>query len=136
MMKECDALGARIEALGKLLDEREERTKDRFSAMEKAVATAFQNSERAIDKADASNQRHFAQVNEFRQSLQDQTSKYLEKTVYDVQHKMLADKLETIYVRFTQMEAKSVVSQWIFGIVVALAAPSVAIIIYLFERSK
>jgi len=141
----CDALSARIIALHHLLDEREERTKDRFASMEKAVSAAFASAEKAIDKADAANQKHFAQINEFRAALEDQTARYLEKEIYAVQHAALITRQETLTNRVVELEqrfvslvsasaAQSRTTLWIIGIAIALVAPAVTIAIYLLGR--
>ena len=141
----CDAVNARITALHHIIDEREERTKDRFAAMEKAVVAAFVSSEKAIDKADSANQRHFSQINEFRAALEDQTEKYLEREVYTVQHNSILSRQDALTNRINELEqrfvslvsastAQSRTTLWIIGIAIALVAPAVTIAIYLLGR--
>ena len=44
----CESLSARLVALEKMLDEREDRTKERFSAMKIAVDAALGSADRAV----------------------------------------------------------------------------------------
>ena len=66
-----DALLARIEAISILIDEREERTKERFHAMKVAIDAALAAADRAVNKAEQSTEKRFEGVNEFRATLAD-----------------------------------------------------------------
>ncbi len=138
---ECNALSVRIDALSTLLNEREARTKDRFAAMDRITVAAFAASEKAIEKADAANQRHFGQINEFRAALEDQTQKYLEKSVYSAQHEALASRLDAFATRLHAIEgqitansaaaaAQTRATQWFVGIALALVAPTVGLLVF------
>ncbi len=145
MSKDCDALNARIEALSKILDEREERTKDRFIALDRMTVTAFAASEKAIEKADAANQRHFSQINEFRAALEDQTKKYLETRVYEAQNESVVSKIDVVSARLYELEklvtstitasaAQARLTQILLGAAIGLTTPAVAFIIYLLTK--
>ncbi len=85
------ALHARIEALERMLDEREERTKERFVNMDRAVSAALVAADRAVEKAERATERRFEGVNEFRETLRDQASTLMPRVEYTVQHKALTD---------------------------------------------
>ena len=53
------------------------RVEGRFDALEKATEQAFENSQRAIDKADMATEKRFEGVNEFRAALADQANKFV-----------------------------------------------------------
>lgn len=53
------------------------RVNQRFDAVEKATAQAFENSQRAIDKADVATEKRFEGVNEFRAALADQAANFV-----------------------------------------------------------
>ena len=71
------------------------RVNERFHAVETATEKAFENSQRAIDKADLATEKRFEGVNEFRAALSDQASRF----VTAEQLKTLAEKLEAGYTR-------------------------------------
>lgn len=71
------------------------RVNERFTSVEKATASAFENSQRAIDKADQATEKRFEGVNEFRAALSDQASRF----VTAEQLNAVADKLEAGYLR-------------------------------------
>ncbi len=70
---------ARIEALEKMLAERDRRYTERFDAQEGANKLALEAAEKAVLKAEAANERRFENVNEFRQTLSDQATKFISK---------------------------------------------------------
>lgn len=96
----CDALSARIEALKTLMDEREDRTKERFALMEKNINVAMTASDKAVTKAETATEKRFESVNEFRETLRDQAATLMPRAEYDVQHKALEEKLN-VFIRST-----------------------------------
>lgn len=61
---------------------------------EKRYEQRFQSQEKAIDKSDTATEKRFEGVNEFRQALADQTSKFLTRDEYDRAHLDLIAKVE------------------------------------------
>ena len=96
MGDDCAGLTARITALEKMLDEREDRTKERFVALDKNISTAIAAADKAVGKAESATERRFEGVNEFRQTLADQASLLMPRAEYLVQHGALAEKLESL----------------------------------------
>ena len=99
MGDDCGGLTARITALEKMLDEREDRTKERFAAMERSVNIAMVASDRAVTKAEDATNKRFEGVNEFRQTLADQASGLMPRNEYTVQHKSLQEKVDALMPR-------------------------------------
>ncbi len=114
-------------------------------ALDRMTTAAFSASEKAIEKADAANQRHFSQINEFRAALEDQTKKYLETRVYEAQHENLASKIELVSTRLFDLEktvtatitasaTQARLTQILIGAAIGLTTPAVAFIIYLLTK--
>lgn len=96
---ECNALRVRIEALEKMLTEREDRTKERFDSINRATTLARESMEKRLDG-----------MNDFRNTLKDQAAafiprsefmrviselnRYLTKDVYEVQHAQVWKQVE------------------------------------------
>ncbi len=55
----------------------EKRSDLRFEAMKEQVSEAFHSSQRAIDKADIATEKRFEGVNEFREALSDQATRFV-----------------------------------------------------------
>jgi hypothetical protein len=103
--RDCGALNARIVALGKMLDEREMRSVERFDAIKESVAFALAAADKALTKAEAANEKRFDSVNEFRETLADQAAKFMLTNVYDVERRAIADKLDSLTARIGNVEA-------------------------------
>ena len=103
---ECDGLSARIEALAKLLDEREDRTKERFASMKIAVDAALAAADRAVTKAEIATEKRFESVNEFRDTLRDQSNTLLPRLEYNVQHTALVEVVNNLVERLTTLESR------------------------------
>lgn len=100
---DCSALRARLDALEKMLTEREDRTKERFESINRATTLARESMEKRLDG-----------MNEFRDTLKDQASafiprseftrviadlnhmadRYLPRDVYEVQHAQVWKQVE------------------------------------------
>ena len=68
----------------------EKRSDLRFESMKEQVLSAFESSQRAIDKADIATEKRFEGVNEFRAALSDQASRFVTTETLN----SLGDKLE------------------------------------------
>lgn len=99
-----DAWQVRLTALERMLDEREERNKERFAAMEKFMTGVLAASDKAIIKAETATEKRFESVNEFRAALQDQTSTLVPRSEYNVHHKALLDTITVLADRLNILE--------------------------------
>ena len=99
-----DALLTYLVALEKMINEREERTKERFVAMDQSVKSALASFDKAIAKAEAATESRFASVNEFRETLADQARGFLPRTEYLIQNQTLQDKQTATERRVGQLE--------------------------------
>jgi len=81
---------------GQRFDAQQEAVTTAMTAAEKAVSAAMAAAEKAVTKAENASERRFESVNEFRQTLSDQSSSFLTRTEYQVQHKSLEEKIDSI----------------------------------------
>lgn len=103
----CIDLAARLNALKILIDEREDRTKERFAAMEKNIVAALAASDKAVTKAETAIEKRFDSVNEFRETLRDQAANLMPRSEYDVRHKTLENTVHGVSERLTGIEART-----------------------------
>jgi hypothetical protein len=103
----CNALSARIDALQALLNEREDRTKERFSSMDRNVTAALIAADKAVEKAEKATEKRFEGVNEFRETLRDQAANLMPRAEYDVRHTALSELVTSIGDRLLAMESKT-----------------------------
>ncbi len=66
-----------VREIGIRIDERDRQYSQRFDAQEKAVAAALAAAKEAVTKAEAAAEKRFDSVNEFRNTLKDQTATFL-----------------------------------------------------------
>jgi hypothetical protein len=66
-----DILGERLEALRKVVDERDRRYEERFLAMDEKTSLALTASEKAVTKAEVATEKRFENTNEWRSAMQD-----------------------------------------------------------------
>jgi hypothetical protein len=100
-------LGARLDSIDRMSDEREEWTKERFVAMEKSVTLAMSSADKAVTKAETATDKRFEGVNEFRATLADQAAMLLPRSEYSVQHTALMDRVAGLERRVGSIEDKS-----------------------------
>ena len=130
-----EALSARIDALEKMLNEREERTKERFIATDRSVSAALSASDKAVTKAELATEKRFEGVNEFRATLADQAAMLLPRAEYNVQHLALMDRTSAAERRIGTIEDKgvgkslglSLLGQIVLGIIATIAMMAVVI---------
>jgi len=72
----------------------------RINAADRAVVTALKTAEKATRKAEKASNKRFTAVNEFRQSLSDQTATFIPRIEAEQQIKALSDRV-TAAQRFT-----------------------------------
>lgn len=76
-------------------------------AQEKAVAAALTAAKEAVLKAETAAEKRFESVNEFRQSLADQTATLLPRTEYDTAHKSVVEKIDGLTDRMNRKDGQS-----------------------------
>jgi hypothetical protein len=89
-------LNAKFDALKDLIDERDRRYEDRFTAMDEKTSLALTSSKEAVAKAEAATEKRFDSVNEFRKTLSDQATNFLPRPEYVSNHQSLLDKIDGI----------------------------------------
>jgi hypothetical protein len=130
MVEDCGSLTARITALEKMLDEREDRTKERFIALDKNITVAMMAADKAVGKAEMATEKRFEGVNEFRSTLADQAATLLPRAEFQVQHKSLLDKIDGLDARLAAMENSAANIQgriWAIGAIWSIFVVAVSI---------
>lgn len=111
----------------------------RFDAQQKAVEAALASADRAVIKAEAASDKRFDSVNEFRQTLSDETKSFITRVEYDNAHKGLEDKVQELSARVSTAESRSVglTTAWgyLFGIM-GMAAAAVSIFVQVTKRRR
>ncbi len=102
------ALEANLDALRRVLDERDARYAQRAASQDKAVSSALETSEKAIIKAESATERRFEGVNEFRQTLADQASTLMPRAEYTVQHQALEEKVSANDKRINELQSTQI----------------------------
>jgi hypothetical protein len=102
MQEEIDR---RFEALQLQMDQRFDSSKQAVDAAliaaDKAVQAALKSAETAVNKADVAAEKRFDSVNEFRQTLSDQTKSFVTTDRYDG----LGDRVDDLRDRLTRVES-------------------------------
>ena len=135
------AVEGALRTLREVLDERDERYKQRALSQDNAVKSALDTSEKAIIKAESATERRFEGVNEFRQTLADQASRLMPRSEYTVQHQALEDKVIATEGRINLMQqdistllARGNTSKDAWGYVGVVAGLVIAIIAIYFHH--
>lgn len=84
------------------VDTLKEYLEQRFKDSDKAVQAALLAAKEAVLKAEAASDKRFDAVNEFRQTLSDQTNTFITKGEYQAQHKALEDRVAVLTDRMNQ----------------------------------
>ena len=116
------ALEANLAALRQVLDERDDRYKQRALSQDAAVKSALDTSEKAITKAEGATERRFEGVNEFRQTLADQAATLMPRAEYTVQHKAVVDKVDNLEKRMNETTGRGGGIKEAWGYVIAIAS--------------
>lgn len=101
-------------------------------SQEKAVAAALAAAEKAVIKAETAADKRFDAVNEFRQTLTDQTNTFLPRAEYNAQHKALEEKVVALSDRMNRTDGKSsgLAAGWGYLVgAIGLAATIIAVIL-------
>jgi hypothetical protein len=94
--EKTDVLEAKLNALRELVDERDHRYEDRFTAMDEKTGLALTSSKEAVAKAETATEKRFDSVNEFRKTLADQASGFMPRQEYTSNHTALQEKMEAM----------------------------------------
>ena len=79
-----------------------------FDASAEAVRVALENAEKAVNKAESSNNARFASVNEFRAQLADQTASFITRNEYALATQNLTDTVTQMRQDLTRVDGKVV----------------------------
>lgn len=74
----------------------DERGIMRIEALAKELAVALRANEIAIDKAERATEKRFESVNEFRQTLSDQTRTFVDRNTFDSMERNLIEKIDSM----------------------------------------
>jgi hypothetical protein len=104
------AVTTALEAAQRALDQRASNLDKEFhehlDQVRHETAVAFASSDRAISKAESSNEKRFEAVNEFRAQLNDQQRTFLTRIEYDGRHEALSDKVDANVARLAELELR------------------------------
>jgi hypothetical protein len=112
-----NVLSQQITSLREVVDERDRRYEDRFTAMDEKTGLALTSSEKAVTKAEVAQEKRFDNTNEWRAAMQDRDRNQMPRV--------------EIEQRFQALKSQQ---NWSIGIFVALLTPVVAGIIVILLR--
>ena len=107
----------RIHDTERLIAEKEARYLSMFASREEATKLALDAADRAVTKSEASVERRFEGVNEFREAMNDQQKTYITRREYETAHSNLVDKIDSM--------ASANASAKVMNIVLAAAATGI-----------
>lgn len=99
-----DTLYAHLVAL---IDERDRRYEQRFVSQLDAVRNAQDSAQRATTKAEEASERRFAGVNEFRQTLSDQATRFITRAEVEIIAARMTDRILELDKKATRAEGRS-----------------------------
>ena len=130
------AIESGLAAFKEILQERDERYKQRAISQDQAVKAALDTSEKAITKAETATEKRFEGVNEFRETLADQAATLMPRVEYAVQHKAITERIEDIGVQvnllrqdLSSMQARGGGMKEVWGYIIAIAALLMAAVV-------
>ena len=88
-------IDALLQYFNSILETRDQKYEQQFKHQQEAVSAALQSSEKAISKAENSNEKRFESVNEFRAVLSDQQRMLMTRSEYEVNHRNLITMFES-----------------------------------------
>ena len=116
------SLRQHIEAL---LAETNLRNQQRFEAQTKAIDAALLAAEKAVTKAETATERRFESVNEFRQTLSDQTKTFISR----IELESYVRSLTELSARVNIMSGSTIGSQTLWGFLIGAAGIAVALFV-------
>jgi len=63
---------------------------------QRAIAAALSAAEKAVEKADQADQKHFETINERNREIDKLTATFIPRSEYDIQYKSLIDRIDTL----------------------------------------
>lgn len=99
------------------------------AASDKATSVAMTAEQRAVAKAEASTEKRFESVNEFRQTLTDQAATFMPRAEANVVNQALADKIDILAAKLDKLEGRSSGVGWVGALIVGGVAVLGTIII-------
>ncbi len=113
---------------------------ERFRAMDEKTTLALANSKEAINKAEVATEKRFDSVNEFRQTLSDQTATFMPRAEATVTFANMGEKFDALAKDIialresrSQNAGERVQTQWLIATFIA-AVPTVLILFELLSR--
>jgi hypothetical protein len=91
-----ELVASKFESFRAIIDERDRRYEDRFTAMDEKTGLALTSSEKAVVKAETATEKRFDSVNEFRGSLKDQAATLISRVEVESKWKAYDDKIDDI----------------------------------------
>ena len=88
---------SQIESIARVMDEREKRYEEQFRSIRDSMALALASAEKAVLKAEGASDKRFDSVNEFRQTLADQSAHFARSDLVNAR----LDNLEARLVELT-----------------------------------
>lgn len=118
---EADAreLRARLEALEKLLDEKEMRFAQGLSALKEQIQLALTASEKAIEKAEANAERWRVNANEWRGAMDDRENKFASRDLVDREFANVRTDLMSLHKSRDESSGQRSVTSSAWGYVIA-----------------
>jgi hypothetical protein len=80
----------------KLMEELCKHNDEKFLDLEQKINLRFDLNKIALDKAETATNIRLEGMNEFRDAMKDQQTKYLTASEYDVRHQLLVEKIEAV----------------------------------------
>jgi hypothetical protein len=125
-----------IEALDRLIDVRLTELRALIDSHAMNVSVALTSADKAVSKAEAATERRFESVNEFRQTLSDQTKNFIGKVEFEALREASAARIADLSSRLDKTEGKAVGlnAGWVYllgALAVASTLISIGIAIFL-----
>ena len=108
-----------------LLAETNLRNQQRFEAQTKAIDAALLAAEKAVTKAETATERRFESVNEFRQTLSDQTKTFISR----IELESYVRSLTELSARVNVMSGSTIGSNTLWGFLIGAAGIAVALFV-------
>lgn len=122
-----------------LFSEADRRYELRFNAQEKSAEAALHSTTTAVNKAEASNEKRFESVNEFRQTLSDQTKSFITRTEAIQNSEANKERITALAARLDAIDGRSagLNSGWIMMVqVFSVIAVLIAVASFFARRSR
>ncbi|MFG1882433.1 hypothetical protein [Micromonospora sp. NPDC049102] len=98
----------RIDALERLIDAKLANITTKIDAQAAQVGLALSSADKAVTKAEAATEKRFESVNEFRQTLSDQTKTFIARVEFEVVRDSHARQIADLASRLDKLEGKGV----------------------------